>query len=74
MKRLLSAAALAAILSTPALAEKTPVKPVNTCQEQVMLQQMIYHLDQIEMLLEQSRKEILQAYPKKPMKDAKTSG
>ena len=74
MKRLLSAAALAAILSTPALAEKTPVKPTDTCQEQVMLQQMIYHLDAIEMMIEEMRANALLQYPKKPEDDAKTSG
>lgn len=74
MKRLLSAAAIAAILSTPAMAEKTPVKPVETCNNDLPLKVMIYHLDQIEMLIEQSRKEVLQAYPKKPVKDVKTSG
>lgn len=74
MKRLLSAAALAAILSTPALAEKTPVKPVDTCQEEIMLKQMIYHLDALEMMIEEMRADALRQHPKKPMKDAKTSG
>jgi hypothetical protein len=78
MKRLLSAAALAAILSTPALADKMPVKPdtkpLNTCNEKLMLKQMVYHLDQIEMMIAQMRKDALRQYPKKPVKDAKTSG
>jgi hypothetical protein len=77
MKYLLSAAALAAILSTPALAEKTPVKPtpkpLNTCNEELMLKQMVYHLDAIEMMIAQMRKDALRQY-KKPVKDAKTSG
>ena len=77
MKHLLSAAALAAILSTPALADKMPVKPdtkpLNTCNEEVMLKQMIYHLDAIEMMIAEMRKDALRQY-KKPVKDAKTSG
>jgi len=78
MKTLLTAVALAAILSTPAMAGKNPVKPtpntLNTCNDDLPLKVMIYHLDQIEMMLEQSRKEVLQAYPKKSLKDVKTSG
>lgn len=74
MKTLLTAVALAAILTTPALAEKTPVKPVDTCNDDLPLKVMIYHLDQIEMLLEESRKEILQAYPKKPVIEEKKAG
>ena len=74
MKYLLSAAALAAILSTPALAEKTPVKPVNTCQEEIMLKQMIYHLDALEMMIEEMRADALRQHPKKSLKDVKTSG
>lgn len=78
MKTLLSAVALAAILTTPALADKTLIddnkKHIDTCQNDLPLKVMIYHLDQIQMMLDQSRKEVLQAYPKKPMKDAKTSG
>ena len=77
MKHLLSAAALAAILSTPAMAEKTPVKPtpkpVNTCNEEVMLKKIVYHLDQIEMLMAEMSKDPLRQY-KEPMKDVKTSG
>ena len=74
MKTLLTAVALAAILTTPAMAEKTPVKPVDTCQEDLMLQQMIYHLDAIEMMIAQMRADALRQYPKKPVDDAKTSG
>jgi hypothetical protein len=74
MKTFISAVALATILSTPALAEKTPVKPQpNECftQEDVALQMTIYHLDQVAMMLEQMRADILQAYPKKPVDDEK---
>ena len=83
MKTLLTAVALAAILSTPALADKMPVKPntkpLNTCNEELMIKQMIYHLDAIEMMIAEMRKDALRQYPEKPVKnqkkaDAKTSG
>jgi hypothetical protein len=67
MKTFISAVALATILSTPAMAEKTPVKPTpNECftQEDVALQMTIYHLDQVAMMLEQMRADILLQYPK----------
>ena len=70
MKTLI-AAAIVATLSTPALAEKTPVKPVSTCGEDITAQVVVYHLDQIEMLLEEMRANILQQYPKKPVDDEK---
>jgi len=74
MKTLISAVALATILSTPALAEKTPVKPErNECltQEDLALQMTIYHLDQVAIMLEQMRADILSQYPEKPVKDEK---
>lgn len=83
MRTLLTAVALAAILTTPALAEKTLVKPdtkqVKVCNEELMLKQMIYHLDAIEMMIAEMRKDALRQYPEKPVKnqkkaDAKTSG
>lgn len=66
MKTFISAVALATILTTPALAEKTPVKPVNECftQEDLALQMTIYHLDQVAIMLEEMRADILQQYPK----------
>lgn len=78
MRTLLTAVALATILTTPALADKMPVKPdtkqVKVCNEELMLKQMVYHLDAIEMMIAQMRKDALRQYPKKPVKDAKTSG
>ena len=73
MKYLLSAAALAAILATPALAEKTPVKPVDSCAMTVSYTKIMYHLDRIDELLnelEASAKLI----DKKTVKDVKTPG
>jgi len=67
MKTLLSAVAFATILTTPALADKVPVKPqMSECEikEDIALQMTIYHIDQITMLIEQMRAEILQTYPK----------
>ena len=78
MRTLLTAVALAAILTTPALAEKTLVKPdtkqVKVCHEELMLKQMVYHLDAIEMMIAEMRKDALRQHPKKTLKDAKTSG
>jgi hypothetical protein len=77
MKTLITATAFAVILSSPALAEKEPVKPLITeCEikEDIALQMTIYHLDQVQMLIEEMRANILQQYPKKPEDDAKTSG
>jgi hypothetical protein len=74
MRTLLTAVALATILTTPALANKTPVKTVDTCNEELMLKQMIYHLGAIEMMIKDMRADALRQYPKKPVKDAKTSG
>lgn len=73
MKRLLSAAALAAILSTPALAEKTPVKPVDTCATAVSYTKIMYHLDRIEELLDQLEASA-KLVDKKPKADVKTPG
>lgn len=72
MKTLISAVALATLLATPALAEKTEVKPVeDTCGEDITAQVVVYHLDQIEMLLAEMRTNILRQYPKKPVDDEK---
>lgn len=54
MRTLLTAVALAAILTTPALADKEPVKPVkpvkpsNECSTEISYAMIMYHLDQIE--------------------------
>lgn len=72
MKTFISAVALATILTTtPALADKEPAKPVDTCGEDITAQVVVYHLDQIEMLLAEMRANILQVYPKKPEDDEK---
>lgn len=59
---------LAMMLATPALATKEAVKPVkrptNTCQEELMFKQMIYHLDAIEMMIEEMREDALRQFPK----------
>lgn len=70
MKTLI-AAAIVATLATPALADKQPVKPVDTCGEDITAQVVVYHLDQIEMLLAEMRANILRQYPKKPVDDEK---
>jgi methyl coenzyme M reductase gamma subunit len=62
MKTLI-AAAIVATLSTPALANKEPVGECLT-QEDLALQMTIYHLDQVAMVLEQMREDILLQYPK----------
>lgn len=68
--KLIIATALAMALATPAMAAKEPVKtpvkpaPTNTCQEEFMLKQMIYHLDSIEMMIEKMRADALRQYPK----------
>lgn len=70
MKRLLSAAALVAILTTPALAEKTPV---DTCATAVSYTKIMYHLDRIEELLDQLEASA-KLVDKKPKADVKTPG
>jgi hypothetical protein len=62
--KLLIGTALAVMLASPALAEKTPTKPALTCQDQVMLKQMIYHLNAIDMMIEEMRADALRQYPK----------
>ena len=85
MKTFISAVALAAILSTPAMATvvkadgpKNP-KHVDTCgDDRVLMEEVVmYHITQIEMLLEEMRQNVLQEYPKdevdedKPVDDDK---
>ena len=69
MKTLISAVALATILSTPAMANKVYVgdKPtMSECEikQDIMLQQMIYEIDNMIMMLEEKRMALLQEYPK----------
>ena len=64
MKTLIFAVALATLLSTPILAEKTPVKPVSTCGEDITAQVVVYHLDQMIMQLEDTRAMLLREFPK----------
>ena len=72
MKTFISAVALATILSTPAMAEKIPVKPVDECptQEDLALQVAIYHIDRMIMDLQDMRAELLREFPK-PKDDEK---
>ena len=80
MKTFISAVALAAILSTPAMA-KSEAKPADTCgDDRVLMEEVVmYHITQIEMLLEEMRQNVLQEYPKdevdedKPVDDEKKS-
>ncbi len=51
MKTLITAAALSAILAMPAMAEKTPIKPTDTCASEVTYALIMKHLDKIEALL-----------------------
>ena len=71
MKTLISAVALATMLSTPALANKTPRMTECDIKQDVMLQQMIYEIDKMIMMLEEKRKALLQQYPEKPVDDEK---
>ena len=77
MKTLMTATAIVAMLSTPALANKTPRKPImSECevnQQKYDEKMVLYHLDQIEMLLEEMRQNILREYPKKPVNNNKHS-
>ena len=73
MRTLLTAVALAAILTTPALANKTIVKPVDTCAMDKSYIKIMYHLDRIEALLDKMEANT-KLINKKPVKDAKTSG
>jgi hypothetical protein len=65
MKSIISAAAFVAILSTPALAHKTRIDPPESCEVRILEWQIIYHLDQIEMALDEMRKNVLMV-PSKP--------
>lgn len=85
MKTFISAVALAAILSTPAMANVVKAdgpnnpKPVDTCgDDRILMEEVVmYHITQIEMLLEEMRQNVLQEYPKdevdedKPVDDDK---
>ena len=73
MKTLISAVALATILSTPAMAEKVQLDPKTKCEVKVMqcvihddiaLQVAIYHIDQMIMNLEEMRAQLLREFPK----------
>ena len=73
MKSLLIAAALAVTLATPAFAEKTPVKPIDTCDNQVKYALILQHLAEIEAMLDKLKVE-QKLLDKKLKKDAKTPG
>lgn len=73
MKTLISAVALATILSTPALAEKVQLDPKTKCEvkvtqcvihDDIALQVAIYHIDRMIMDLQDMRAELLREYPK----------
>jgi hypothetical protein len=70
MKRIISAVIFLAILSTPAFANKTQVQ---TCNDRKLEMRIIYHLDQIEMLLKEMQKNAL-SVPSKPKDTDKKSG
>jgi hypothetical protein len=65
MKNVIFAAAFMSILSTPALAHKTRIDPPQTCDNSILEWQMIYHLDQVEMLIDEMRQNVLNV-PSKP--------
>ena len=73
MRTLLTAVALAAILTTPALANKTPVKPVDSCAMTVSYTKIMYHLDRIDELLDELEASA-KLIDKKTEKDVKTPG
>ena len=73
MKTLISAVALATILSTPALAEKVQLDPKTKCEvkvtqcvihDDIALQVAIYHIDRMIMDLQNMRAELLREFPK----------
>lgn len=73
MKTLISAVALATILSTPALAEKVQLDPKTKCEvkvtqcvihDDIALQVAIYHIDRMIMDLQDMRAELLREFPK----------
>ena len=75
MKTLIPAVVLATILSTPALAEKMPIKSNQAeCEikeQKLALQMTVYQIDDTIMMLERLRKDILKKYPKKPVNNYK---
>ena len=77
MKSVISAAVFAAILATPALADKKPVKPVKPVQTQTCGTNdkfewiVAYHLDQIEMAIQEMRQNIQRPPYPKPKDDFK---
>ena len=80
MKTLISAVALATILSTPAMADKVRLDPNTKCEvkvtqcvihDDIALQVAIYHIDQMIMQLEETRAMLLREFPKKPVDDEK---
>ena len=73
MKTLISAVALATILTTPALADKQPRMSECDIKQDIMLQQMIYEIDNMIMILEEKRMALLREYPK-PVDDEKAEG
>jgi hypothetical protein len=59
MKTMLSVAVFIAMMATPVLAEKTLVNPKPTCADSAVTYKMIvYHLDQIEMLIDEMKQNI----------------
>jgi hypothetical protein len=61
MKTILSLAAFIAMFAAPVFAEKTPVEPKQTCVQDTALAEwvIIYHLDQIDMVIDEMRQNIL---------------
>lgn len=77
MKNIISAAFLMAILSTPALANKTLIGDTSSKDECVYLAQemTVFHLDQLIMNIEQMRAEILKpVYEHKPKDSFQKAG
>jgi hypothetical protein len=71
MKNPILAIAAAIILTTPAYADKTPVKPVKpieaeTCYNENLEWIVAYNLDQIEMAIEEIRRTVVKPVPEKP--------
>ena len=79
MKRSILAIAAAIILTTPAYADKMPIKPfkpvqVDTCGNDKLEWIIAYNLDQIEMALEEIRRHAITPVKPKPKDNFKKAG
>lgn len=71
MKTILSVAAFIAMFAAPVFAEKTPIEPKQTCvqDDTIAYRMIIYHLDQISMVIDEMRQNVLDQEQKLPLKN-----